>query len=206
MYVASKISCVFTIYHFHVLLYNILDNIHIKENNMTDKLDKLEARLDAIMDTLEGFKNEIREIRSGGKIKTVEVDNNNQDDPEFMSLEPVEKTKIKDILKNFDFERVHSIMKMLDWKWAMVKHDDGIPSVDELKAEAKRLLIDAATEKTQIATGGFRAVYEADGARDDDPYIGLEFIAVECEGFVDEDYEDDEDKDPAPWTKGGASE
>jgi hypothetical protein len=170
---------------------------------MTDKLDKLEARLDAIMDTLEGFKDEIREIRSGGKIETVEAGNNSPDNLEFMSVEPVEKAKIKDILKNFDFERVHSIMKMLDWKWAMVKHDDGIPSVDELKAEAKRLLIAAATEKTQIATGGFRAVYEADGACDDDPYIGLEFIAAECEGFVD-DEEDDED--PAPWAMGGASE
>ena len=153
---------------------------------MTDKLDKLEARLDAIMDTLEGFKDEIREIRSGGKIETVEV-GDPQDDPEFMSLGSVEKVKIKDILKNFDFEKVHSIMKMLGWQWAMVKHDDGIPSVDELKAEAKRLLIDAATEKTQIATGGFRAVYEANGADDEDPYIGLEFIAVECEGFVDDD-------------------
>ena len=180
-----------------------IGHINIKENNMTDKLDKLEARLDAIMDTLEGFKDEIREIRSGGKIETAEVDNNSQDDLEFMSLKPVEKVKIKDILKNFDFERVHSIMKILDWKWAMVKHDNGIPNVDDLKAEAKRLLITAATEKTQIATGGFRAVYEADGACDDDPYIGLEFIAVECEGFVDDDEDDDED--PAPWARGGAA-
>lgn len=150
---------------------------------MTDKLDKLEARLDAIMGTLEGFKDEIKELRSGGKIETVEVDG----DPKFASLFPVERSKIQDILKNFDFERVHSIMKMLDWKWAMVNHDNGIPSVDELKAEAKRLLIAAATERTQVATGGFRAVYEADGTCDDDPYIGLEFIAVECEGFMDDD-------------------
>ena len=182
----------FPIYHFIVLSYNTLD-IHKgrkERNNMTDKLDKLEARLDAIMDTLEGFKDEIKEIRSGGNIGTAEVDDDRQDDLEFGSLDPVEKAKIKDILKNFDFERVHSIMKMLDWKWAMVKNDNGIPSVDELKAEAKRLLIAAATERTQVATGGFRAVYEADGACDDDPYIGLEFIAVECEGFVDE-YDED---------------
>ena len=159
---------------------------------MTDKLDKLEARLDAIMDTLEGFKDEIKEIRSGGKIETVEVDDDNhQDDREFISLKPVEKAKIKDILKNFDFYKVHDVMEHFDWKWVMVKHDNGIPSVDELKAEAKRLLIEAATEKTQVATGGFRAVYEADGAYDDDPYIGLEFIAVECEGFVDGDEEDE---------------
>ena len=151
---------------------------------MTDKLDKLEAQLDAIMGTLEGFKDEIKELRSGGKIETVEVDA----DPKFASLEPVERSKIKDILKNFDFERVHSIMKMLDWKWATVKTDNGIPSVDELKAEANRLLIAAATERTQVATGGFRAVYEADGECDGDPYIGLEFIAVECEGFVEDDY------------------
>ena len=167
-----------------------MDNIHIKENNMTDKLDRLEARVDAIMDTLEGFKDEIREIRSGGKIETTEaevLDFWRGLDLECMALNPVEREKIKDILKNFDFERVHSIMNALDWKWAMVKHDNGIPSVDELKAEAKRLLLAAATEKTQVATGGFRAVYEADGTCDDDPYIGLEFIAVECEGFVDND-------------------
>lgn len=159
---------------------------------MTDKLDKLEARLDAIMDTLEGFKSEIKEIRSGGKIETVEVDDDNhQDDLEFISLEPVERAKIEDILKNFDFEKVHDVMEKLDWKWAMSRY--GVPTIDEMKHEAKRLLEASATEKTCVATGGFKAVYEADESNvpDDNPYIGLEFILEECEGFVDGDGEDE---------------
>ena len=76
-------------------------------------------------------------------------------------------------------------MEQLDWKWTSTK--PGVPTIDEMKCEAKRLLIDACIEKTCIATGGFRAVYEECSQGDPDPYIGLEFIIEECEGFVDED-------------------
>ena len=76
-------------------------------------------------------------------------------------------------------------MGQLDWTWASTKY--GVPTIDEMKCEAKRLLIDACIEKTCVSTGGFRAVYEECSQGDPDPYIGLEFIIEECEGLVDED-------------------
>jgi hypothetical protein len=95
-------------------------------------------------------------------------------------------------LEDFNFQKVHDVMKQLDWKWAMTKY--GVPTIDELKSEAKRLLIDACVEHTCVATGGFRAVYEAGETPDDpDTYIALEFIIEECEGFVDDDSDDELD-------------
>ena len=101
------------------------------------------------------------------------------------ALSRVEVEKIANIMDQFDFEKVHDVMNYLDWKWAMTK--SGVPTVDELKNEAHRILVDACYEKTNIATGGFRAVYESSCPADDDPYIGLEFIVEECEGFVDDE-------------------
>ena len=102
-----------------------------------------------------------------------------------------EKQKIESIMRHFDFERVHKVMEFLDWHWAFTSK--GVPTVEEIKVEARRILIDACEEETNIATGGFRAVYEKDGTEDGEPYIGLEFIVEDCEGFN----EDDDDGDDA---------
>ena len=101
--------------------------------------------------------------------------------------------KIQNIMEDFDFQKVHAVMEQLDWKWAMTKY--GVPTLDELKSEAKRLLIDACVERTCVSTGGFRAVYEESFQGDPDPYIGLEFIVVEYEGFVDDEDDDEGNED-----------
>ena len=97
-----------------------------------------------------------------------------------------------DIMRDFNFEKVHKVMEMLDWKWVMTKY--GVPTIEELKGEARRLLVRAAVEETNVATGGFRAVYEKSGPSDPDPFISLEFILEECEGFEGDD-EEDEDRE-----------
>lgn len=163
-----------------------------------DKLMELEKR----MNGFEGILKEIRdELKSqNGKIQTVVQTKESK-------LTFTQRMKIQDIMEDFNFQKVHDVMEQLDWKWAMSKY--GVPTVEEMKAEAKRLLIDACVERTCVATGGFRAVYEDDEPGGTDPYIGLEFIVEECEGFVDDDEDEDEDeieKDPAPWAKGGAAE
>ncbi len=62
--------------------------------------------------------------------------------------------KRKQILKDFDFERVHEIMVKVNWGWVSI----GIPSISELKQEAKRLLNDLKKEKLKyVSTGGFTA-------------------------------------------------
>ena len=135
--------------------------------NNTDRLDKLENMIKSIMD-------EINELRDQSKCDVSDkLDSRLNDD---------EDAKIKSILNNFDFNKVKKIMDVLNWKWASSKN--GFPDMDEIRKLATRLLIDACVEKTNISTGGFRAVYDDIG--DGDPYVGLEFIVEECEGFVED--------------------
>ena len=160
-----------------------------------NKLIELEKR----MDGFEGILKEIRDelIKSQNEEKTQIVVKTKES-----KLTSTQRAKIQDIMEDFDFQKVHDVMEQLDWKWAMSKY--GVPTIDEMKHEAKRLLIDACVERTCVATGGFRAVYEECSQGDPDPYIGLEFIIEECEGFVDD--EDEDDEDPTPWARGGAEE
>lgn len=133
----------------------------------TDKLDKLENMMKSIMD-------EIQELRNPSKCD----DSDKLDD----RLDDDVDAKIKSILNHFDFNTVKKIMDVLNWKWVSSKN--GVPDIDEIRKLATRLLIDACVEKTNISTGGFRAVYDDNG--DGDPYVGLEFIVEECEGFAED--------------------
>ena len=149
------------------------------------RLNELEARINSFECILKDIRNELKSQNAGDKIQTVICTKESK-------LTFTERMKIHDILEDFNFQKVHDVMKQLDWKWAMTRY--GVPTLDELKSEAKRLLIDACVEKTCVATGGFRAVYEAGETPDDpDTYIALEFIIEECEGFVDDDDDDELD-------------
>ena len=154
-----------------------------KMTDNTKKLNELESKMNILEATLNEIKAALKEKREN---ETSELPIYNRE----ALLPKGEIAKIHSIMKNFDFEKVHTIMKSLDWKWAF--SNEGVPTVEELKREAHRLLVDACEEETNIATGGLRAVYEkeADRAESGDPYIGLEFIVEECEG-----YENDDDND-----------
>lgn len=70
----------------------------------------------------------------------------------------------KEILNNFDFEKVHRVMEFLNWTWVTKKNGRKIPSVKKMKKRAS-LLIDEAlkslkkSEVTEYSaeTGGFEA-------------------------------------------------
>ena len=141
-----------------------------------DKLMELEKKVN-------GFESILKEIRDELKSQNGNIQSHVQ--TKESKLTHIQKMKIQNIMEDFDFKKVHNVLEQLDWKWTSTK--PGVPTIDEMKCEAKRLLIDACIEKTCIATGGFRAVYEECSQGDPDPYIGLEFIIEECEGFVDED-------------------
>ena len=52
-----------------------------------------------------------------------------------------EKNKIiQDILEGFDFEKVHSIMEYINWGQIFDNGKTHIPSVDELKKTARKVL------------------------------------------------------------------
>jgi len=141
-------------------------------------LDDLERRLETAESTIGDLKEAIKAFRHN------EGTTKNPIHAKESDLTRTEREKIADILRDFDFKKVHDVMHFLDWKWMSTKNR--VPSVDEIRSEAHRLLVDAANEKTCIATGGLRAVYEKGDENDPEPFIGLEFIVEDCEGFDDE--------------------
>lgn len=92
---------------------------------------------------------------------------------------------LDDVIDHFDFDRVHNVMKHLDWKWASKNLDDlEIPSIQRLRSYARQLLRQAYKECCTIGSGGFEAVYKPWrpewGDEDKAGYLGLRFIVEEC--------------------------
>lgn len=60
---------------------------------------------------------------------------------------------IEEMIGNFDFNKVHKVMKHLNWKWL----DIGVPDIEEMKKTARELLNSLKDKQTYSATGGFVA-------------------------------------------------
>ena len=179
--------CSLSIYHNALKLYTMIRTCCKHKGRKiatmidnTEKLKELEYKMDVVENTLNEIKSYIRERKA--QYETIDHDE------KYFLLPPKLRNKIDDIMENFDFERVHKVMDMLEWRWGSAKN--GVPSVEELKKEAKRLLVSACVEKNHISTGGFKAVFEKSTGwgldNDDDPYVGLEFILEEWEGGLDD--------------------
>ena len=80
--------------------------------------------------------------------------------------------KWAEIEKHFQWENVITCMKVLGWKWAFSETTDGIPTIDELKAQAKKLCFDAYTYKRMVGSGGLIASYDYGD-------MGLSFLVAE---------------------------
>lgn len=86
---------------------------------------------------------------------------------------------LNEIFDNFDFERVKKTMDALDWTWVHIGEENAaqarrVPTIDEIKDTAARLMWECANEDTDcVATGGFRV--EKDFEKDDDPWMRLTF-------------------------------
>jgi hypothetical protein len=93
---------------------------------------------------------------------------------------PVGKVNIDkiwdDIEENFDWDRLWDAMDAVGWKWVF-SEGGGVPSISELKREAKRLVYTAYEKCTLVATGGFEAEY----SEEYDTVI-LRFVFGEWEG------------------------
>lgn len=58
-------------------------------------------------------------------------------------------------IREFDFEKIHSVMTFLDWKWSK-KEVLSIPTVEELKQECERLIKEAIEyDMRDLSCGGF---------------------------------------------------
>ena len=89
---------------------------------------------------------------------------------------------IDNIMDYFKFEQVRKVMEVLNWEWAT--SDEGIPTVPELRQEARRLLKMAFQEKTDVSTGGFHVKYESD---EDGEFIQLLFAVEEWYEEIEKD-------------------
>lgn len=155
---------------------------------MKTKTDSLERRMDKMESTLDEIKSLLTEKGYDAPISRASPNLGRESE-----LSPSIKRKINNIMDNFNFDKVHDVMVALDWRWVGANKGAEPPSIEQLRTEAKRLLVDAAYEKQTIATGGFRANYEKETVDDPIPYLSLEFIVTDWEG--DETDEDDENDD-----------
>jgi len=68
--------------------------------------------------------------------------------------------RVDEVLDHFDFEKVHKAMEALDWHW--LSSTNGVPTIPELRQNARELLWDA-VENSCAGTGGFTAIYNEYG-------------------------------------------
>jgi len=106
--------------------------------------------------------------------------NKNEDEKE-----PLDEM-IDEIMDEFNFAIVHKTMVALDWKWASSKNY--IPSMDELRIEAERLLRDAADIRLDMfrdelwespigcSTGGFKATAWCNEDKTKITRLNLDFV------------------------------
>ena len=160
----------------------------------SNKINKLENRLATLENSIGEIKqmiqnhfqimnqktNEKNNVCTSKDVDTFIRDGEHLFGADFTNIPRSYQMRIMDIMDNFDFEKVHSVMKFLNWKWVYSKSEDGIPTIDELKNCAATLLIDAITDATSFSTGGFKAEYY-DGS------ITLLFCIEDIEGLDDDE-------------------
>ena len=82
--------------------------------------------------------------------------------------------KTRYILDNFDFRKVHTAMRSIDWQWQHGADGFKVPSTQRLFEVARRILTSVEDGETAcISTGGFTAYIE-------DGILGLEFVLEVC--------------------------
>jgi hypothetical protein len=75
-------------------------------------------------------------------------------------ISPSYTVQIEEIMENFEWTKVHNVMKHLKWEWHSSKTEDRVPGIYELMRQAKYLLESASKYKNPgdfAATGGFHA-------------------------------------------------
>ena len=97
---------------------------------------------------------------------------------------------INEIVENFDWEKTHKAMSLLEWRWVNTITDDGVPTIGNLMVTAVRLLHDAydgamkEKETYQCGTGGLQAIAYVD--KGELYRLELKFVLTEWDVDIDE--------------------
>jgi hypothetical protein len=103
---------------------------------------------------------------------------------------------IDEIMDEFNFARVHKAMVALDWKWAVTSNNN-VPTMDELRKEAERLLRNAAEVRLDLFkgepwespiycnTGGFSAAAWCNEDKTEITRLDLDFIVSTWSARID---------------------
>lgn len=116
---------------------------------------------------------------------------------------------IEKAIAGFDFEKVHRVMKSLNWDWAMSK-GRGVPTIDEMKRMVRRLSMDAfsrleknpytenGVDKATFSSGGFSVTVYSPTKTEPGRFIHISFVLEESEW--DETWFDEQD-DEEDWVE-----
>ena len=93
---------------------------------------------------------------------------------------------IDECLSTFNFNRVHKVMKELDWKW-YIKGWLKVPTYSDLVNAANQRLSDAWDKRAIVESGGLRAVYVSADMNDEGelepPGLELLFILTATQSY-----------------------
>lgn len=104
-------------------------------------------------------------------------------------IKDIQERMIMDVLNEFDFRKVHDLMRVTNWKWACNDGELRVPCLYDLIKNAEFLLRTILKnygkgKYTYVCSGGFKA------SLDEDDYLRLEFIVEEI-GASEYDYENE---------------
>ena len=90
-----------------------------------------------------------------------------------MTKQEAIQEQIDEIMDTFDFDKVHDVMKFLDWRWQRAEEP---PDIYEIKQEARERLKQAA-KSGGSSTGGFTAYKtESVDEKTGEPFVHLELF------------------------------
>jgi hypothetical protein len=108
------------------------------------------------------------------------------------TYDQVIEKRIQDIMDEFDFDKVHRVMEMLEWKWASaVESGDDIPTKPELRRFARNFLKECAERKESASTGGFSVDYR-EGVEYETKWVNLNLTFQIAHTMFDGDFYIDE--------------
>ena len=99
--------------------------------------------------------------------------------------------KIREIVENFDWNKVNIVMKHLNWQWVFSKMEDKIPSIGELVLQGIRLLEEVEHSTLMDKSNHYRGTggFEAKGIylnESDEVILELSFTIESWESDINE--------------------